>query len=373
MEVLVVLVFALLTLGIYGHCQRDDDGAVVLSVPESVHALRISICGVGMTTIRDEIEASPGETTMAYLDVPAGRERFLLVEGLDDAMCVVSNGWTIVDVSPGASASIGIELQPIGTQERIVPIAVGIPGRFDLPPPSIRMYRDGVLVNNEFTVVGTTSPVHLSAVLQNVDFPSSYEWDFDGDGTYDWASELGPDVDHVFDEGATYGGRASLRVTSEDGTRHLSQPLHTRVGNRVLVVIDVGDRRKYEVWDFDVGNHPRDLILSIPRYQVPSTGSFHLSTDGHISISPTDGVMERGEYFSLRATMEHDSGPPYVDEFFGNWGTVHFTMDVEYPTPPPVSCRIADRPDLRGTRRKGSHVACFRQCDLVQGRGGSSI
>jgi hypothetical protein len=58
----------------------------------------------------------------------------------------------------------------------------------------------------------------------------NYEWDFDGDGVYDWSSTLNGITTHIYNSEGTY--TAVLRVTDDDG--------FTATDSRVITVSKAG-------------------------------------------------------------------------------------------------------------------------------------
>lgn len=134
---------------------------------------------------------------------------------------VVYDGWYIDDISIIGS----------GVYANTVWYQYSSPGTYN---PSVRV-TDALGVSTASTTVvvqeqGVPSVTATGSVLVGdapltISFTGSasstngditlYEWDFDGDGTYDWSSTASPDASHTYNDGGTFD--ATLKVTDVTG------------------------------------------------------------------------------------------------------------------------------------------------------------
>ncbi len=73
----------------------------------------------------------------------------------------------------------------------------------------------GITANAEATPSSGGAPLAVRLTGSSNGNVVLYEWDFDGNGTYDWSSPLSGDTDHIYDEPGFYV--ATLRVTDATG------------------------------------------------------------------------------------------------------------------------------------------------------------
>lgn len=129
-----------------------------------------------------------------------------------------------------------------------------------------------------------------------------YEWDLDGDGTYDRTTTAAT-LSHAFDDDGTYSVR--LRVTDDDGASTVSDPLTVRITNRSprMRSIDWAPERPTDgdevllsatatdddgeiaqwFWDFDDGIV---ITASGPTVRFPASGTFTVG----VSAEDDDGA-----------------------------------------------------------------------------------
>jgi len=105
-----------------------------------------------------------------------------------------------------------------------------------------------------------------------------WEWDFDGDGTYDWSSNVNGITTHVYTAKGTYIAR--LRVTDNDGATDTDQ-----------VTIIVTKPNQPPIADARVGNHPNPTDKSVT-VNVSDTVYF----DGSTYSSDPDGTLVKWEW-----------------------------------------------------------------------------
>ena len=148
-----------------------------------------------------------------------------------------------------------------------------------------------------------------------------YEWDFDGDGKYDWESEDNGDTTHTYDDPGNY--TAMLRVTDDDGD-------------------DATDDRLIEVIAEGEPNTPPEAIITSPEdddvYQEGETITFdgRLSFDPNsdkISFSWTDNGREIGteDYFQMELETKEHRIILQVDDGRGGVDSEEVTIYVNTP------------------------------------------
>ncbi len=86
-----------------------------------------------------------------------------------------------------------------------------------LPTVSADANLDNTTTNQNIEFMGLASDVDGSIV--------KYEWDFDGDGTYDWSSDSTPETTHAYTNDGVYN--AVLRVTDNDNGKATSTKVIT--------------------------------------------------------------------------------------------------------------------------------------------------
>ncbi|NOG84533.1 MAG: PKD domain-containing protein [Planctomycetes bacterium] len=188
-------------------------------------------------------------------------------------------------------------------------------GNSDTDSVEINAFAKPVIKGIESNLTGGEAPLELFFIGETVDLDGTivkYEWDFDGDGTYDWVSEESANGYHVYDSGGTYD--ATLRVTDSDGYR-TTETVQITVGqsapaanakaapvrgNASLTVnfsdssLDLdGEITRYE-WDFDGdGSYDYDSSESgstIHTYTTLGTYTATLRVTDDDGLKDTDSV-----------------------------------------------------------------------------------
>ncbi|KAA3600521.1 MAG: PKD domain-containing protein, partial [Candidatus Scalindua sp. AMX11] len=91
-------------------------------------------------------------------------------------------------------------------------------GNRDTDSVEINVFAKPVIKGIETNLTGGQAPLELFFSGEVADLDGTivkYEWDFDGDGTYDWVSKESANGYHVYGSSGTYD--ATLRVTDSDG------------------------------------------------------------------------------------------------------------------------------------------------------------
>ena len=148
-----------------------------------------------------------------------------------------------------------------------------------------------------------------------------YEWDLDGDGTYDQTTTA-PSLSHAFGDDGLYP--VQLRVTDDSGASAVSDPLTVRVTNRpprvrgiewlpdhpddddevllsAAATDDDGEIAQW-FWDFADGIV---ITASGPTIRFPAGGTFTVG----VSVEDDDGT--RSEFFSVEISV--DNVPPIAE------------------------------------------------------------
>ncbi len=149
-----------------------------------------------------------------------------------------------------------------------------------------------------------------------------YEWDFDGDGTYDWSSADNGDTTHTYNEEGEY--TAMLRVTDDDQA--------TATDDRVIDVLPEG-----------TPNTPPDAVMTSPEddnvYQLDELITFDgsKSTDDNgdeLSFSWTDNGREFSTEENFKATLDGGSHRIVLQVDDGRGGADAVEVNIYVNSPP---------------------------------------
>jgi PKD repeat protein len=213
-------------------------------------------------------------------------------------------------------------------------------------------------------------PLFISAVVVDDGEVVLYEWDFDGDGTFDWNSTEGPTVSHEFTELGNFTG--VLRVTDDEGAttvattsfmiKNLAPVIESAASldystERIVEQIDMDFRVRahdpdgevvlYE-WDFDDGSRP--VIVSNPNITHTYNVSESMRQEWRVVLTvhdndggnSTSNLIARYHLHYWRPSVFTDS---YEEAYVGE--VVEFTAEVS-PGSLPIS-RVAWDLDGDGT------------------------
>jgi len=129
-----------------------------------------------------------------------------------------------------------------------------------------------------------------------------YEWDYDGDRTYDQSTTC-PTVRHAYDDDGTFAVR--VRVTDDDGASSVSDPIHVTVRNRppsvgtatssphpatdedeiVFAAVAVDPDGTVVRWEWTFGDGTSSSAGE-PRHRFPDNGTFAVS----VTVVDDDGA-----------------------------------------------------------------------------------
>ena len=154
-----------------------------------------------------------------------------------------------------------------------------------------------------------TAPLEVS--LSAGYYMDKWEWDFDGDGVYDYSSTQSGNVDHIYDEAGTY--YAKVRAT-RDGLATLDT-VQVRVDQEISLsrstdTIDVNSVESVELNISVAAKTDVKLVVEDRRYQEVATlldwqeksGEFSVSWDG----TDDDGVtLAEGDYYIVLLYKEN--------------------------------------------------------------------
>jgi hypothetical protein len=124
---------------------------------ESVTQFLLIVTGPGMDSIQTELTLSGGHLE-GEVDVPAGRKRKFEVQARDQSNRLIYRGSTVVDVEPGQSIELTINLYPVVPLVKLSPrfqevdpnspctVDVKVFRIRDLYGVSFRIHYDGLLV-----------------------------------------------------------------------------------------------------------------------------------------------------------------------------------------------------------------------------------
>ena len=162
-------------------------------VPSATRYIRVTVTAADIATpVEGEAAVSPGQTSVELsLEVPAGADRQLTVQALDENRNVLSSGTATIVVEPAQTIQASISLVPEASIYPTVVATAASPIR-----------------------VGTASTLGGSATDSDGTIVE-YAWDFEADGTYDWTNASSPATTHTYPSALTY--TAVLRATDNDG------------------------------------------------------------------------------------------------------------------------------------------------------------
>ena len=142
-------------------------------------------------------------------------------------------------------------------------------------------------------------------------YMDKWEWDFDGDGVYDYSSTDSGSVDHIYDEAGTY--YAQVRVTDNGFTSSDTVEIEVLQDislSRSTDTIDVNSVESVELNISVAAKTDVKLIIEDRRYQEVVTlldwqeksGEFSVSWDG----TDSDGVtLAEGDYYAVLLYKEN--------------------------------------------------------------------
>ena len=225
----------------------DAAAAAARAADNSTRTVRVFVADLdGTVLVSRSVDVRSLEPVVLEMDVPGTGERLITVQALNAGARITAESKTQVALSTDEPLQLTIALVPIG--------AAG---------PSVV-----ALVSPSPAGVGDT--VYLSGGASDSSSTiAKYEWDFEGDGTYDWSSTTSAATTHVY---ATAGSYSSvLRATNANGVAKqavaplvvsqypgvtITSPASTGVpvGQRVSFAATASDPdgsvAKYE-WDFE--------------------------------------------------------------------------------------------------------------------------
>ncbi len=174
-------------------------------------------------------------------------------------------------------------------------------GNRDSESVEIEVFAKPVIKDIETNLTGGQAPLELFFTGDAVDHDGTivkYEWDFDGDGTYDWSSEESVNGYHLYDSAGTYD--ATLRVTDSDGFT-TTETVQITVGQSTPAAkakaAPVRGNASLTVNFFDTSSDPDGTIS---RYEWDFEGDGSYDYDSSDSGSTTHTYTAPGTY---RATL----------------------------------------------------------------------
>jgi len=171
------------------------------------------------------------------------------------------------------------------------------------------------------------APLDVSFTGTGIDSDGSivlYEWDFEGDGTYDWSSTITGDVTHTYSSAGIFN--ATFRVTDNDGLIDtdsvlisvsgppISKPgAFPTSGEAPLTVTffsnaeDLDGSPEYYDWDFNGdGNNDRHLIASMnTTYTYNQAGSYNAT----LIVTDNEGLTGTA-FVTITVTSTTSPGHP---------------------------------------------------------------
>ena len=164
-------------------------------IPEATRFVRATVTGQGISSpITQDISlgSGGGGTATLAMDVPSGPDRSLKVEAFTESLVRLAQAMSSVDIREGVNQPVSLRLEP---EAWILPTVTA-----SATPTSPAT---GSLVSFS----GTASDADGTIVL--------YEWDFDGNGSWDYASAISPDTTYRYYSAKAY--TATLGATDNDG------------------------------------------------------------------------------------------------------------------------------------------------------------
>ncbi len=256
------------------------------------------------------------------------REITLIGEGLDDSSIEEYEWYSDIDGHIGSSSQLSISFLSIGshTINFKVKDAVGLwsePAKLVIDvkeniAPSVDAGPDIKIMLGE--------KAFFSPKILDSDGPIvKYEWDFDGDGIYDWNSTHSGNVFFEYEENRTY--KPSIKVTDIDGNQSSDSLTVT-----VLEIIESEDDTKDEDKSEDDFNIlPLLLILIIILLLINAILQILSFRKMRSLISQTSQEMEKKEEASEEEKPEEESREPEVqeDEKSSKTGDTNLAQDEE--------------------------------------------
>ncbi len=156
----------------------------------------------------------------------------------------------------------------LATAESMVIISVSNQG----PLADGSVYEDSVSTLEEVTFVSGGYDVDGQIVL--------YQWDFDGDGFFDWDSETrGPKAVYTYEDDGDF--EAVLRVTDDDGAESTDVVMIT-VNNRAptaVVELEITEQITYRELEFNGEGHDQDGDIVLYEWDFDGNGEYDWNSD----------------------------------------------------------------------------------------------
>jgi len=164
-------------------------------IPEATRFVRATVTGQGISspiTLDISLAAGGGGTATLSMDVPSGPDRSLKVEAFTESLVLAAQATSSVDIREGVNQPVGLQLRP---EPWIVPTVTASATPTD---PAT-----GVVVSFSGTASDADGTIDL------------YEWDYTGNGSWDYSSATSPNTTYQYYAAQTY--TVLLRVTDNDG------------------------------------------------------------------------------------------------------------------------------------------------------------
>jgi len=193
-----------------------DAEAAARLIPQATATIRVTVSAADISLpLSQEVALADatGDTADLVFEIQVGQDRLVMVQALSALDAVLASAQTTVEILPAQETQAAMTLVPASS---VFPVPAGT------TTPSTAKVADVVTFGGSATDSDGTV--------------ANYEWDFDGDGTYDFASAAGPATTHSYMLEGTY--TATLRVTDNDGlqtTLTLSMPVAKRPGGVMRV------------------------------------------------------------------------------------------------------------------------------------------
>jgi len=227
--------------------------AVARLIPNATRLLRITVSAADLAediVVDVPLDEAHGATETVDVYVPSGTNRTCLIAAFDGSATpqLLAQESVIITVVAAQVTTVSVTLAPEG---------------WVYPTTSATVVPSSVPVGESVSFGGSGADADGSIV--------KYEWDFDGDGTYDWEGAVSATASYAYDASGTYG--AVLRVTDDDGLTGESDPVNVSVGQRLSV----------SVLTLDFGEAGVSMDLTIDDTAVPPCTDFNWSVSGAAS------------------------------------------------------------------------------------------